>query len=175
MEYNISLLKGIIIAKTTGEYCVDLILDESLNPVLLSSFVGALSMFGKDSVGKIEEIIIKGLDIEMIIVSEYGLVLMVILDKRLKQKGIRKEIETLLDMFYSMYKEIIEDEKRCIDTEEFKEFKQVLYFQIDDYFKKLTLEEQKDNKDFGFFTAALEGMKEKKEKGLLFKPTEIPE
>ena len=44
-EYQ--LLKGIIICKESGEYLIDLILDTDINPIMLSSFVGALSMFGQ--------------------------------------------------------------------------------------------------------------------------------
>ncbi|MHA1526047.1 MAG: hypothetical protein ACTSQD_03365, partial [Promethearchaeota archaeon] len=62
------LIKGIIICRESGEYLLDLILDSEINPVLLSSFVGALSLFGKDNLGKIEEIEVKGLDVGMIIV-----------------------------------------------------------------------------------------------------------
>ena len=61
------LLKGIVICKESGEYLLDLILDSDIDPVLLSSFVGALSLFGKN-LEKIEEINIKGLDVYMIIV-----------------------------------------------------------------------------------------------------------
>ncbi|MFX1269680.1 MAG: hypothetical protein ACFFAK_17105, partial [Promethearchaeota archaeon] len=42
------LLKGIVICKETGVYLLDLILDSEINPVLLSSFVGALSLFGEE-------------------------------------------------------------------------------------------------------------------------------
>ena len=60
------LVKGIVICKESGEYLLDLILDSKINPVLLSSFVGALRLFG-NNLGEIEEINIKGLDVDMII------------------------------------------------------------------------------------------------------------
>ena len=68
-------LKAIVICKQTGEYLVDIILDSDINPVLLSSFVAALSLFGADSLGKIEEISVKGLDVEMIIWNPFSLVI----------------------------------------------------------------------------------------------------
>ena len=67
------LLKGIVICKETGIYLLDLILDSEINPILLSSFVGALSLFGEENMGKIEEINIKGLDIQMVMVNKYNL------------------------------------------------------------------------------------------------------
>ena len=55
-------MKAIVICRESGEYLLDLILDSEINPILLSSFVGALSLFGKDNLGKINEINVKGLD-----------------------------------------------------------------------------------------------------------------
>ena len=156
-------IKSLIICKQTGEYLVDLILDSDINPILLSSFVGALSMFGKGSLGKIEEISIKGLDVEMIIVSEYDLILIAILEKefsQFSQQGMRKEIENLLDIFYSLYKDTIEDSTACIDTSNFNDFKEVLFLQIKDYFEKIkNIEKENQPKDFGFISNAIIRMK----------------
>ncbi|GAH29174.1 unnamed protein product, partial [marine sediment metagenome] len=86
-----------------------LILDSEINPLLLSSFVGALSLFGAESLGKIEEITIKGLSIQMIIVNKFDLVLIAIMDKDFIKEDMREEAEKALDMFYHLYQNEISD------------------------------------------------------------------
>jgi len=151
------LLKGIVICKESGEYLLDLILDSIINPIMLSSFVGALSLFGKDNLGKIEEINVKGLDVDMIIVSKYNLILIAIMDKDFIQHDIRNEAETALDMFYMLYQD---ETDGCVDLSKFESFKEVLLGQIKEYFEraKKTTENEKVG-DFGFFTQAIQKMR----------------
>ncbi|MFX1358969.1 MAG: hypothetical protein ACFFBT_09030 [Promethearchaeota archaeon] len=149
------LLKGIVICKETGVYLLDLILDSEINPVLLSSFVGALSLFGEENMGKIQEITIKGLDIQMIIVNKHNLILIAIMDKEFLKHDIRKEAEKSLDMFYSLYKNEIDE---CVDVCMFDSFKKILYKQIKEYFEKI-----KGSGDFGFFTEAITRMRNHEE------------
>ncbi len=132
---------------------LDLILDSEINPMLLSSFVGALQLFGTENMGKIEEITIKGLSIDMIIVNKYDLVMITILDKAFVKDGIREESEKALDMFYATYRDEIED---CADVYQFESFKKILYDQIEDYFKRIK-NKDKDAEigDFGFFTETI--------------------
>jgi len=144
------LLKGIVICRQTGVYLLDLILDSEINPILLSSFVGALSMFGSENMGKIEEIFIKGLDIQMIIVNKYDLVLIAILDKDFVRGDMHVEAEKALDMFYSLYKDEIGD---SVELSIFEPFKKALYIQIKEYFNRTT--EKSEIGDFGFFTQAI--------------------
>jgi hypothetical protein len=139
---------------------LDLILDTDINPILLSSFVGALSLFGKDNLGKIEEINIKGLDVDMIIVYKYDLILIAILSHDIKQDIlIRDEAEKALDMFYSSYVEELSN-LECLNVSIFDEFKKILYLQIQDYFEILK-DKEKDQEigDFGFFTEAIKKLK----------------
>jgi len=146
-------LKGIIICKKSGIYLLDLILDSDINPVLLSSFVGALQLFGAENMGKIEEITIKGLSIDMIIVNKYDLVMITILDKSFVKNDIRAESEKALDMFYSIYRDEIED---CAEVYQFESFKKILYDQIEDYFIRIKNEDTKaEIEDYGFFTETL--------------------
>ncbi|MHA1150154.1 MAG: hypothetical protein ACTSR8_18135 [Promethearchaeota archaeon] len=152
------LLKAIVIAKHTGEYLFDLILDSEINPILLSSFVGALGLFGKDSLGKIEEINIKGLDVDMVIVYKYDLVLIIILDKNFpKSEEIRLEAEIALDMFYTTYLDI-NNANACIDTFVFSDFRKILIIQINKFFQQIN-EQEGEIPDFGFFTEAIKRMK----------------
>ena len=132
---------------------MDLILDSEINPMLLSSFVGALSLFGSESLGKIEEITIKGLSIQMIIVNKFDLVLIAIMDKDFVKEDMRDEAEKALDMFYHLYKNEIDD---CTDVSQFESFKQILYDQILEYFNRINGGNAKTEiQDFGFFTEAI--------------------
>ncbi|MFW9771711.1 MAG: hypothetical protein ACFFBY_08550 [Promethearchaeota archaeon] len=151
------MLKGIVICKETGVYLLDLILDSEINPILLSSFVGALSLFGEENMGKIEEITIKGLDIQMIIVCKHKLILIAIMDKDFLKQDIREEAEKALDMFYTLYKNEIDE---CVDVFIFDSFKKILLKQIEDFFNKITDKEKEVNiGNFGFFTEAIAKMR----------------
>ena len=149
-----------VLCKEDGTYLIDLILDSDINPVLLSSFVGALSLFGKDNLGKIEEISITGLEIDMIIVTKYNLILIAILAKEFaKNIGfLRSEIEKALDIFYSSYQEEIAN---AVDVSVFDDFQQILKMQIEDYLEILQdKEKEKEIGDFGFFTEAVKKSKD---------------
>jgi len=121
--------------------------------MLLSSFVGALSLFGAESLGKIEEITIKGLSIQMIIVNKFDLVLIAIMDKDFVKEDMREEAEKALDMFYHLYKNEISD---STDVSQFESFKKILYDQIVEYFNRINDDNaKKEIRDFGFFTEAI--------------------
>ncbi len=126
---------------------------------MLSSFVGALFLFGKDNLGKIEEIEIKGLDVDMIIVYKYNLILIVIMSKDFIKQDYRGEAEKALDMFYSSYVNEINNFKTSINISLFNEFKKILYIQIRDYFKILKDKERDAQRDFGFFTQAIKELR----------------
>jgi hypothetical protein len=148
---EIQPIKGIVICKETGEYLLDLILDTDIDPVLLSSFVGALALFSLSNLGKLEEIIVKGLNIEMFIVSRNHLILVIIFDKNWGSGIIHEEAEEALNMFYYTYKDEIN--KIPIDVSKLESFKNLLNIQIKSYFKKVG--KNKEIKDFGFFTEAI--------------------
>ena len=120
--------------------------------MLLSSFVGALSLFGSENMGKIEEITIKGLSIQMIIVNQFELVLIAIMDKKFVKEDIRDEAVKALDMFYHLYQNEIDD---CTDVSQFESFKKVLYDQIVEYFNRYNGKNKGKIRDFGFFTDAI--------------------
>jgi len=121
--------------------------------MLLSSFVGALSLFGSENLGKIEEITIKGLSIQMIIVNKFDLVLIAIMDKNFVKEDMREEAVKALDMFYHLYQDEISD---CTEVSQFESFKKILYNQIVEYFNRVNGENTKaEIRDFGFFTEAI--------------------
>ncbi len=143
-------MKAIVISKESGELLVDLILDSNINPILLSSFVGALSLFGKGNLGKIKEIAIKGLDLDFLIVNKYDLILVAIMDKEFEKDSLkwREEAELALDMFYLSHKDDLEN---FIDTSVFDPFKKILLLQIKEHLEKIEdLNKEKESKDFGF-------------------------
>jgi hypothetical protein len=103
--------------------------------------------------GKIEEITIKGLSIQMIIVNKFDLVLIAIMDKDFVKDDMRDEAVKALDMFYHLYKNEIDD---CTDVSQFESFKKILYGQIVEYFDRVNGKNKKaEIKDFGFFTDAI--------------------
>ena len=135
---------------------MDLIIDSEINPVLLSSFIGGLSLFGKN-LGKIKEINITGIDVNMIIVYKYDLILIVIVDTDFLTQNIRNEAEKALDMFYSSY---LVEIKKGVEVSVFNGFKKILHMQIQDYLEILKEKErEKEVGDFGFFTEAVEKTK----------------
>ena len=155
-EYK--LVKGIVICKESGEYLLDLILDSKIDPLLLSSFVGALRLFG-NNLGELEEINIKGLDVDMIIVYKYNLIFVAILDKEFLKHDIREEAEKTLDMFYTLYRSEIANND-C-EVTQFESFKNILSKQIEEYFKRIQDSEEKaEIGDFGFFTEALKKLRQ---------------
>ena len=155
-EYK--LVKGIVICKESGEYLLDLILDSKIDPVLLSSFVGALRLFG-NNLGELEEINIKGLDVDMIIVYKYNLIFVAILDKEFLKHDIREEAEKSLDMFYTLYRSEISNDTSEIT--QYESFKNILSKQIEEYFKRIQDSEEKaEIGDFGFFTEALKKLRQ---------------
>jgi hypothetical protein len=145
-----------VICKESGEYLLDLILDTKIDPVLLSSFVGALRLFG-NNLGELEEINIKGLDVDMIIVYKYNLIFVAILDKEFLKHNIRKEAEKSLDMFYTLYRTEINNDN--YEISQFESFKNILAKQIEEYFIKLKNEKEAKIGDFGFFTEAIKKLR----------------
>jgi len=136
---------------------MDLILDSDINPILLSSFIGALSLFGKSKLGKIKEISITGIDVNMIIVYKYELILIIIVDTDFLTHNIRNEAEKALDMFYSSY---LAEINNGVEVSVFNGFKKILYMQIQDYLEILKEKaREKEVGDFGFFSEAVKKMK----------------
>ncbi|MFX0035200.1 MAG: hypothetical protein ACFE9I_06120 [Candidatus Hermodarchaeota archaeon] len=123
----------------------------------MSSFVGALGLFG-ENLGQIEEINIKGLDVDMIVVYKYNLIFVAILDKEIIKHNIRDEAEKSLDMFYSLYRKEINDSYSEIS--QFTSFKNILFTQIEEYFNRIKKSEKEPEiGDFGFFTDAIKKLR----------------
>jgi hypothetical protein len=126
-ESEFKIIRSVIICKNSGEFLVDLRLDSDIDPVMISSFVSALSMFGGENLGKIEEISVKGLSIEMVVVSKHDLVLIAMMDRDFFKDIVRKTGERILDLFYGMFETQLDD---VVELGKFELFRDVLLSEV---------------------------------------------
>lgn len=129
-------IKGIFIMNAAGNLLFDFVNDEycEVNPSLLCAFVAALSQLGQENLGKITEIQIKGLELDMIVVTRHELVLIALLDPDLPKLDVRQEAEQALAAFDDQYHHALEDWDG--NQAHFQAFKQALQAQIRDYLAK---------------------------------------
>ena len=99
------------ICRSGGDLLYSIQLDKKLNLDLITQFISALSMFGEENLGKIERITIKGLDVEMSIVSKYDLIFLVLFKSDMVQDYLNEESEKGLDKFYQIFKSHIDQNK----------------------------------------------------------------
>ena len=99
------------ICRSGGDLLYSIQLDKNLNLDLITQFISALSMFGEENLGKIEKIIIKGLEIEMSIVSKHDLIFLVLFKSGMVQDYLNEESEKGLDKFYQIFKTYIDQQK----------------------------------------------------------------
>jgi hypothetical protein len=133
--------KGIFISSITGEYYVKVFFDTSIRPELLSSFIAGLSMFGREAVGHIEEILIKGLNLDVFVVHKHNLILTAIFSSEMPKINIKAEAEQVLDIFIQKYGERLSDFNGCVD--EFCEFETIIKNQIREYFDNIDIKKKK--------------------------------
>ncbi len=109
------LLKQYILAigicREGGDLLYSIQIDKSLNLDLITQFISALSMFGEENLGKIERIMIKGLEVEMSIVSKHNLIFLVLFKSDMVQDHLNEESEKGLDKFYQIFKTYIDQNK----------------------------------------------------------------
>ena len=129
------LIHALIIADNNGNFLVDLIRNEHLEAARLSGFISALRMFGEETLGKIRDIAINGLDIDMLVVSKYKLVMIAIMDSDLPGLDFRAGCERALEVFHKIFKDQIRNWDGSLNT--FKDFRELLQQQVDRYFSEL--------------------------------------
>jgi hypothetical protein len=139
-ESEFKIIRSIVICKNTGEYLVDLRLDSNIDSIMISSFVSALSMFGRENIGKIEEISVKGIDVEMVVVSKYNLVLIALMDRDFFKDYVRKSGERILDLFHGMFETELDE---VYDINKFEPFRDVLLSEIQVSLDKMKSLEEK--------------------------------
>ena len=126
-ESEFKIIRSVIICKNSGEFLVDLRLKSNIDPIMISSFVSALSMFGGENMGKIEEISVKGIDVEMVVVSKFGLVFIALMDRDFHKEIVRERGMRILELFQGMYETELEQVQ---DISKFIPFKNVLLSEI---------------------------------------------
>lgn len=150
MSINTEPIKAIFMSNSTGQILLNYINDPQIQAELLSAFISGLCLFGKESIQKIEEITIKGPDLEVFVVQKHGIILTAIFSSEMKKFNLRDEAETVLNAFYSQYSDTIcnwDGNICCFDgfTEQLKQ-------QINDYFNKIKNSEIKPNQGLGFWS-----------------------
>jgi len=144
------LIKAVIIARDSGVPLVSVVNDPDIDVALIPAFVSALHVFGKNNLGKIQEILIKGLEIDMFIVAKYNLIIIAMMSPDIKKIDIRQEAEDALDAFYEFFKEELNCNGNCLDV--FSPFEKILSEQIQNYvFKVNSLEKGFFKKMIAFF------------------------
>ena len=142
-------IKGIFISTENGQHLISYSNDPKLQTELLSAFISGLFLFGRESVGKIDEISIKGLGIEVMVVYKHSLILTALFSTDMVKKDLRGEAEQVLDLFNTKYCHTLEKWNGCVD--DFTEFQTTLIQQIQQYFSKIndaTGENKKETESF---------------------------
>ncbi|MHA1150977.1 MAG: hypothetical protein ACTSR8_22375 [Promethearchaeota archaeon] len=140
------LIHALIIADSNGNFLVDLIRNEKLEAARVSGFISALKMFGEETLGKIRDISINGLDIDMLVVSKYRLVMIAMMDSNLPGLDFREGCERALEIFNKIFHDKIENWNGSLDT--FRDFKDLLQQQVDRYFKELEEHKEQQKREF---------------------------
>ncbi|MHA1292058.1 MAG: hypothetical protein ACTSQJ_05255 [Promethearchaeota archaeon] len=143
MKKNRILIHALIISDNNGRFLVDLIRNPDLKTDYLSAFIGALKMFGEETLGKIKDISINGLDIDLLVISRYGLAMIAIMDSNVPILNFREGCERALDVFYKIFKDKIENWDGSLKT--FKDFRELLKGQVNRYFEELEAFEKRIN------------------------------
>ncbi|QEE15307.1 hypothetical protein DSAG12_01132 [Promethearchaeum syntrophicum] len=128
---------GIFICRTGGDILFSYQIDSTLKIDLISNFIAALSMFGKENVGQIKRIYIEGLNVEMNIVSKKSLITVFFFRPNMVKNHLEEEAEILLNRFYEVFKEPIELGKGNLGI--YQKFEEELCISVLNYLRKLGL------------------------------------
>ncbi len=139
------LVHALVIATFEGNFLVSIIRNPELDETVLSGFIGALNMFGQQTLGKVGDISISGLGINLLVIHKWGLHVIAIIDSDLPELNFREGCEAALDAFYDRYVQKLENWGGRLRI--FSDFKPFLEGQIQGYFAKLK-EFKKDQPDF---------------------------
>ena len=129
------LVHALIISDNNGQFLCELVRNNKLDPAHLSGFISALKMFGEETLGKIRDISINGLDIEMLIISKYDLVFIALMDSNVPHLNFREGCERALDVFYRIFHDKLKDWDGSLKP--FKDFKELLEGQVQRYFDEI--------------------------------------
>ena len=139
------LIHALIISGADGTFLTHIIRNPELDEAVLSGFISALNIFGSHTLGKIGDISISGLDINLLVIHKYSLMCIAVMDSDIPELSIREGCEIALDTFYQKYVQEIDNFNGRLTK--FSEFKPFLEGQIQGYFAKLK-EHEKEQKAF---------------------------
>ncbi|MHA1292059.1 MAG: hypothetical protein ACTSQJ_05260 [Promethearchaeota archaeon] len=149
------LIHALIISDINGNFLVYIIRNEELDEAMLSGFIAALNTFGAETLGKIEDISISGLAINLLVVSKHNLICIAVMDSDLPELNFREGCEKILDTFYEKYKLSLTNWNGHIKT--FKDFKIFLDNEIQNYFVKLKdFRRRRRNKEMNIYDKSQE-------------------
>jgi len=129
------LIHALIIAGNNGNFLVSVVRNPELDEAVLSGFISALNMFGQQTLGKVGDITISGLGINLLVINKWGLHIIGILDADIPELNFREGCEAALDAFYEKYVEKLQDWNGRLKI--FSDFKSYLEGMIQGYFVKL--------------------------------------
>ncbi len=131
-------IKGILILNSGGNVLFHLINDEEclVNPSLLGSFCAALAQLGQENLGQIKEINIKGLDLNMVLVTQHNLIMIALLDPGVPVMNVREEAERALSSFHQRFQDTLENWNG--DQAVFETFREEIEDQVKLYLQKVS-------------------------------------
>ncbi|MHA1672191.1 MAG: hypothetical protein ACTSYI_01060 [Promethearchaeota archaeon] len=135
-------LMGVFICRTGGTVLYSFQVDPTIKIELISQFIAALQMFGKENVGKMNRIIIEGLDVEMSIVSKHDLIVTLFFRPNMVKDYLNYEALKALDYFYKEFKLPLEQGKT--NRQIFKRFDEEMCVLIHDYLIRINILEKND-------------------------------
>ncbi len=104
-------LMGIAISKTSGQVLYFIEIDPKIKINLFSQFLAALSMFGEENLGKINRINIEGLNVELALITKHDLIATYFFRPDMVEDYLYEEAEKCLDLFYSEFKDQIDNNR----------------------------------------------------------------
>jgi len=96
---------AIAICRTSGELLYSIQIDKTLNISLMTRFISGVSMFGSENLGRIDRILIRGLEVEMNISESHDLIFSIMFKPLMIQDYLDEESKKVLESFYRMFKE----------------------------------------------------------------------
>jgi len=129
------LIHALIISDSDGRFLVDVIRNKKLDTARLSGFIGALKMFGEETLGNIKDISINGANIDMLVISKDNLIMIAVMNSDLPAINFREGCERALTLFKTLHGDEINSWNGSLET--FRDFQQLLNQQIERYFKEL--------------------------------------
>lgn len=130
-----TFIEGIMISRQGGDILYSKQIQGNLNFNLISNFLAALNIFGEENIGKINRILIEGLNVELNVVQKNDLIFTTVFIPKKVKDHFNKEGHEALDMFYEKYKSALE--KNRADQMIYKSFDSNITELIKSYIKRV--------------------------------------